>query len=81
MLLVAKPHPDHNTFDLGATAKCLHRPGCVRMPCYLPRRVIIPFEESRTALPGKDVKVQYIEALVIRATQPVLCTPPPTGLK
>lgn len=68
MLLVAKPHPHHNTFDLGATAKCLHRPGCIGILCYLPRKVIIPFEERQRALPGKDVKVQYIEMSVIRAT-------------
>lgn len=37
MLLVAKPRSHHNTFDLGATAKCLHQPGCVRITYYLPR--------------------------------------------
>lgn len=63
-----KPHAHHNTFDLGATAKCLHRPGCVRIPYDLPRKVIIPFEERKRALPGKDAKVQYIETSVIRAT-------------
>lgn len=59
MLLVAKPRPHHNTFDFGATAKRLQRPGCIRIPYDLPRKVIIPFEAEKT-LPGKDAKVQYI---------------------
>lgn len=69
MLLVAKPRPHQNTFDLGATAKCLHRPGCIRIPYHLPRKVNISFEERKKALPWKDGRVQQTEMSVIRPTQ------------
>lgn len=65
LLLVAKPRPHHNTLPACLTlVRQVRQPDvcigqeCIRIPYYLPRKAVIPFEERNKALPWKDARAQ-----------------------